>query len=119
MQQIVFTLLVRITNNRDTAEALMGDVFHDVWRRASAYDPVEVSVVGWIMNQARSRAMETATTPSGSQEAVDVREQGLLWERLAQRITAAKGQESGASAPHGLPELDLQEAPTAISCERL
>jgi RNA polymerase sigma-70 factor, ECF subfamily len=33
-------------------------VFHDVWRRASTYDPAGGSVVGWIMNQARSRAID-------------------------------------------------------------
>ncbi len=58
MHRIVFTLIVRITNNRETAEELTLDVFHDVWRRASAYDPAGGSVVGWIMNQARSRAID-------------------------------------------------------------
>src|SRR6266404_2956594 len=56
--RIVFTLIVRITNNRETAEELTLDVFHDVWRRASTYDPANGSVVGWIMNQARSRAID-------------------------------------------------------------
>src|SRR5260370_12432566 len=56
--RIVFTLIVRIINNRETAEELTLDVFYDVWRRASAYDPAGGSVVGWIMNQARSRAID-------------------------------------------------------------
>src|SRR5467141_4399193 len=56
--RIVFTLIVRITNNRETAEELTIDVFYDVWRRASAYDPAGGSVVGWILNQARSRAID-------------------------------------------------------------
>jgi RNA polymerase sigma-70 factor, ECF subfamily len=56
--RLVFTLIVRITNNRQTAEELTLDVFHDVWRRASAYDAAGGSVVGWIMNQARSRAID-------------------------------------------------------------
>jgi RNA polymerase sigma-70 factor (ECF subfamily) len=56
--RIVFTLIVRITNNRETAEELTIDVYHDVWRRASTYDPADGSVVGWIMNQARSRAID-------------------------------------------------------------
>jgi RNA polymerase sigma-70 factor (ECF subfamily) len=54
----VFTLIVRITANRETAEELTLDVFHDVWRRASGYDPVDGTVLGWIMNQARSRAID-------------------------------------------------------------
>ena len=50
--------MVRITGNRETAEELTLDVFHDVWRRASTYDVKGGSVVGWIMNQARSRAID-------------------------------------------------------------
>lgn len=56
--RIVFTLIVRIVMNRETAEEVTLDVFHDVWRRASSYDPANGSVVGWIMNQARSRAID-------------------------------------------------------------
>jgi RNA polymerase sigma-70 factor (ECF subfamily) len=56
--RIVFTLIVRITNSRETAEELTVDVFHDVWRKASTYDPANGSVVGWIMNQARCRAID-------------------------------------------------------------
>ncbi|HEY6443877.1 MAG TPA: sigma-70 family RNA polymerase sigma factor [Candidatus Acidoferrales bacterium] len=56
--RIVFTLVVRITMNRETAEEVTLDVFYDVWRKASTYDPANGSVVGWIMNQARSRAID-------------------------------------------------------------
>jgi RNA polymerase sigma-70 factor (ECF subfamily) len=56
--RIVFTLIMRITANRETAEELTIDVFHDVWRRASGYDPANGTVLGWIMNQARSRAID-------------------------------------------------------------
>ncbi len=55
--RIVFTLIVRITRNRERAEELTLDVFHDVWRRAATYDPASGTVLGWIMNQARSRAI--------------------------------------------------------------
>src|SRR5260370_11319439 len=58
MHGIVFTLIMRITNNRETAEELTLDVFNDVWRRAANDDPANGSVVGWIMNQARSRAID-------------------------------------------------------------
>lgn len=95
--RIVFTLTVRITNNRETAEELTLDVFHDVWRRASTYDAAGGTVVGWIMNQARSRAIDrlrfdqrkkrvnhhadnppSATAASDPHEAFDLREQGRL-----------------------------------------
>lgn len=93
--RLVFTLVVRITDNRETAEEVTLDVFHDVWRRASAYEPGGGSVLGWIMNQARSRAIDrlrfeqrkkrvnpypdepvTVSTLRGPQEACGVAEQG-------------------------------------------
>ena len=58
MHRIVFTFIMRITNNRETAEELTVDVFYDVWRRAPAYSSAGGSVIGWIMNQARSRAID-------------------------------------------------------------
>jgi RNA polymerase sigma-70 factor (ECF subfamily) len=94
--RLVFTLIVRIVGNRETAEELTLDVFHDVWRRASAHDPAGGSVVGWIMNQARCRAidrlrfehrrkrvrdpaeMPASATANGPHEDYEVGEQGDL-----------------------------------------
>jgi len=56
--RLVFTLTMRISGNRATAEELTLDVYHEVWRRASQYDAANGSVLGWIMNQARSRAID-------------------------------------------------------------
>jgi RNA polymerase sigma-70 factor (ECF subfamily) len=109
--RLVFTLIVRITNNGETAEELTVDVFHDVWRRAPAYDPTGGSVVGWIMNQARSRAIDrmrfeqrkkrvgsvadgppVAPAPSDPAEIVDVREQGRLLREALEVLTPAERQ---------------------------
>jgi RNA polymerase sigma-70 factor, ECF subfamily len=95
--RIVFTLTMRITSNRETAEELTVDVFHEVWRRASTYDAAGGTVVGWIMNQARSRAIDRlrfdqrkkrvnrhangplpATPDNDPQEAFDLSEQRRL-----------------------------------------
>jgi RNA polymerase sigma-70 factor (ECF subfamily) len=56
--RIVFTLIMRITANRETAEEITIDVFHDIWRDASRYNAASGTVLGWIMNQARSRAID-------------------------------------------------------------
>ena len=56
--RVVFTLILRITANREIAEELTIDVFHDVWRGAARYDPANGTVLAWIMNQARSRAID-------------------------------------------------------------
>jgi RNA polymerase sigma-70 factor (ECF subfamily) len=100
----VFTLIMRITNNRQTAEELTLDVFHDVWRTASKYEPASGgSVLGWILNQARSRAIDRLrfegrlkrltphseewrqwTAPRDSEDAVAIRQQAArLREALA------------------------------------
>jgi RNA polymerase sigma-70 factor, ECF subfamily len=107
--RIVFTLIMRIVGNRETAEELTLDVFHDVWRRASAYDPAGGSVLGWILNQARSRAIDRfrfehrkkrvkvladgpATADFGRHEAFDVGEQARLLRQALQvlRPTSAR-----------------------------
>jgi RNA polymerase sigma-70 factor, ECF subfamily len=112
--RIVFTLIMRITGNRETAEELTVDVFHDVWRRASAYTPEGGSVIGWILNQARSRAIDrlrfdqrkkrvnshTSHTDSppavaaekSPQEAFDVREQGRLLRHALEALTPQERQ---------------------------
>ncbi len=56
--RLVFTLTLRILGNHASAEEITLDVFHDVWRRASSYDGTGGSVLGWIMNQAQSRAID-------------------------------------------------------------
>lgn len=56
--RVVFTLAMRITNSRQTAEELTVDVFHHVWRHAAKYEPSGGTVLGWILNQARWRAID-------------------------------------------------------------
>jgi len=56
--RVVFTFAMRITGSRETADEVTLDVFHDVWRRASSYDEADGTVLGWIMNQTRSRAID-------------------------------------------------------------
>jgi len=111
MHRIVFTLIMRITGNRETAEELTIDVFHDVWRRAPTYSPEGGSVVGWILNQARSRAIDrlrfdqrkkrvnqytddppAVTAERSPQEALDVREQGRLLRHALEALTPQERQ---------------------------
>lgn len=63
---MVFTSIVRITGDRAAAEELTVEVYHDVWRGASSYDPARGSVIAWIMQLARSRALERQRTDRGS-----------------------------------------------------
>ena len=56
--RLVFTFLARLLNDRLSAEEVTVDTFHAVWQRAAQYDPAGGPVLGWIMNQARSRAID-------------------------------------------------------------
>lgn len=58
MQGFVFTIALRICADRATAEEVTVDVFHDIWSRAGHYNRADGTVVGWVMNLARSRAIE-------------------------------------------------------------
>ena len=110
--RIVFTLIMRITRNRETAEELTLDVFHEVWRRAPDYDAAYGSVVGWVMNLARSRSIDRLryegrkkridTKPhdpapppgeTGPHEALELEEQGR---RLRDALTLLSPQERRA-----------------------
>lgn len=129
--RIVFTLVVRITGNRETAEEVTLDVFYDVWRRASTYDPAGGSVVGWIMNQARCRAIDRrryeqrkkraghraggawpATAASGPHEALEVREQRSV---LREALEALTPQERQAIETAFFSELTYAEAAAVLN----
>ena len=127
--RIVFTLIMRIVNNRETAEEVTVDVFHDVWRRAGTYDAAGGSVVGWIMNQARSRGIDrlrfeqrkkrispdnsadsssslAAASAGDPREAFDAREQGRL---LLDALTVLTPQERQAIETAFFSELTYYE----------
>jgi RNA polymerase sigma-70 factor (ECF subfamily) len=99
--RLVFTVAVRITANRETAEELTVDVFYDVWRRAADYDPANGTVLGWIMNQARSRSIDRlrfehrrkrldpgVTTAETAAEAADAPDPVELQQRTAMLLHA-------------------------------
>jgi RNA polymerase sigma factor (sigma-70 family) len=54
----VFGLALRITRNRATAEEVAEDVYLQLWNRASAFDPMRGSLMGWTLTICRSRALD-------------------------------------------------------------
>jgi DNA-directed RNA polymerase specialized sigma24 family protein len=56
--RVVFTLIERITGSREAAKELTVGMFCDAWQQAPHYDAENGTVLGWIMNLARSRAIE-------------------------------------------------------------
>jgi DNA-directed RNA polymerase specialized sigma24 family protein len=126
---IVFTWITRIVSNWEIAEELTLDVFQDVWRRASTYDPAGGSVVGWIMNQAQSKAIDRLqfgrrtplpTTIDVVSSPADLLSPSTpLWGLLARRIAAETGREPLVPAPEGRTESKWEEVAPGISCKLL
>jgi RNA polymerase sigma-70 factor (ECF subfamily) len=55
---LVFSLLMRMVKVRSDAEDLLQDVFVQVWRQASNYSSDRGTPEAWIINIARSRAID-------------------------------------------------------------
>ncbi|HEY6454535.1 MAG TPA: cupin domain-containing protein [Steroidobacteraceae bacterium] len=102
--RLIITLIMGITDDWFATEELAVDVFEDLWRGAATFDPLGDTVVGWIMNQARLRALGGARgddpRKSDSPTATQVFEMMVdgatdslpfsasLWSRITERITA-------------------------------
>jgi DNA-directed RNA polymerase specialized sigma24 family protein len=128
--RVVYTLLTRLTHDPAAAEDLTIDVFHEIWGRASKYDAAEGPVLGWIMNQTRSKAIDywgldwgkRAIARDGEVQthwpAEVLRPSQSLWPRLAQRLAPSV---TGAAAlePRRWTEPDWEDAAPGISVKLL
>ena len=106
--RMVFTLVMRLTANHETAEELTIDVFHDVWRRASGYDAANGTVLGWIMNQARSRAIDRLRFESRKKRS-DSGDMQVLVEVIADQRDVLGLREQGESLRAALAALTADE----------
>ncbi|MGH8612719.1 MAG: sigma-70 family RNA polymerase sigma factor [Gammaproteobacteria bacterium] len=56
--QLVFALALRILRNQTDAEEVVQDVFWQVWRNATRYDPARGTPDAWLFTLARTRALD-------------------------------------------------------------
>jgi DNA-directed RNA polymerase specialized sigma24 family protein len=145
--RLVFTLIVRITHDPAAAEELTVDVFDSAWHRASKYDPAHGSVVGWVMDQARSRAVDwlhseprnecsdqgpvlegaMVAVTRHEREAIEdalfsddlLRPSAGLWGRLSRRIAEANRYQFELPAPRSRPESAWEQVAPGIFCKLL
>lgn len=67
---LVFTLAMRMLRARDDAEDLLQEVFVQVWRQAANYSRERGSPEAWIINIARSRAIDKLRSRRRMEEAL-------------------------------------------------
>lgn len=120
----VYSLIMRIAGNKETAEGLTLDVFYDVWRGAALFDAEGNTVLGWIMNLARFRAVdrtgiEPRRTPASPRRASDPRPAASLQRQLARRIFAETDRELVLPPARQWSEPAWDEVAPGISCKLL
>lgn len=55
---MVLALLIKMLGSRAEAEEILQEVFVELWRRSSQYDPDRGTVVAWVVTVARCRALD-------------------------------------------------------------
>jgi RNA polymerase sigma-70 factor (ECF subfamily) len=101
----LFGLMVRILNDRDEAEAVLQDVFEQVWTRAGTYTPALGSPAGWLVGIARTRAIDRRRAGA----------RALGVEAAAQPVPAEAPERDAAG---GARQRDVQRALSALPSEQ-
>ena len=55
--KLVYSVALRVLRNADVAEEVLQDIFYQLWRSASAFNPSRGSLSGWLLVCARNRAI--------------------------------------------------------------
>lgn len=64
----VFGIVVCVVRDRDQSEEVAQEVFIEVWRRASRFDPARGSASAWVMALAHSRAVDRVRSAQAAAE---------------------------------------------------
>jgi len=56
--RLIFGLILRVVNDRSTAEEVLLDVYTQVWRQAASYDSKRGAPLAWLMTIARTRGID-------------------------------------------------------------
>jgi len=125
---VVSTWIVQSVRDPKIAEEITLGVFQDVFQTASSYHAAaDSSVLGWIMNFARSRTIARLQgVPSLPPPTIELllspppeilRPSTSLWAALSRRIGEQTGQESFIALPEGRTEPEWESVAPGILCK--
>ncbi len=72
--RVIYTIALRITGSRETAEEVVQDVFQNIWQAAGTFQPGIAQPSSWIFGIARHRAIDATRS---KRERARTREQNL------------------------------------------
>lgn len=55
---VVYSAVKRIVDDTGAAEEVLQDIFYQLWRNASSFEPTRGSLAGWLLVSARNRAID-------------------------------------------------------------
>ncbi|MBI4482084.1 MAG: sigma-70 family RNA polymerase sigma factor [Acidobacteria bacterium] len=55
---VVYSVVLRILRDPGAAEEILQDIFYQLWRNASNFDPARGTLPGWLLVSARNRAID-------------------------------------------------------------
>jgi RNA polymerase sigma-70 factor (ECF subfamily) len=90
---LVYSLALRILNDPPAAEDVTIEVYTQVYRQASSYDPKRGSPTAWLLTLARSRAIDRLRAESHHRE----REEPLEGAQVLAALTTNPEEQSSAS----------------------
>ena len=56
--QVTYNLALRMLRDKEDAEEVVQEIFLQIWNKANSYDPGRGAVSTWVLNIARSRAID-------------------------------------------------------------
>ncbi|MGP9536735.1 ECF RNA polymerase sigma factor SigK [Brachybacterium sp. AOP43-C2-M15] len=88
---LLFSLVRRVVRDVEMSEEVLQEVFVEIWRRATRFDPDRGSAHGWICTIAHRRAVDTVRSSEAArrrdseegmlrleEQVVDVQEEGIM-----------------------------------------
>ncbi len=102
---LVYSVVSRILRDTGVAEEVLQDVFYQLWRTASRFDPARGTLAGWLLVAARNRAISRlrGRNPGGGEELLEQTlafpfnlETALARNQLMSRVKGALGKLSSA-----------------------